>query len=89
MPVIKLPSLQEAEDSLWIDPGESERLLRSIAAVWALSRRLAPRRLPPGVYRHRSIEDANHLAEAWEAEAASGGGEVREGGPGSGSSPAT
>jgi hypothetical protein len=42
---------------------------RRIAAVWRLAARLAPQRFPPGVYRHRSIEEANRQAEEWEATA--------------------
>jgi hypothetical protein len=67
MPVRRCQSLAEMEESVWLDQ-DDPRLWPTIASVWALSRRLCPVRFPPGVYRHRSIEDANRLTEAWEAE---------------------
>lgn len=65
MPVRKLRSLEEAEDAVWRDPGDP-RLWEVIRGVWGLSSRVFPRRFPPGVHRHRSIEDANRQREAWE-----------------------
>jgi len=66
MPVRKLTEPEQAEELCWLEPGDP-RLARRIAAVWQLSRRLAPRRFPPGVYRHRSVEEANRLADEWDA----------------------
>jgi hypothetical protein len=66
MPVRKLRSLQEAEEAVWWDP-KDPNLWAAICAVWDLSRRLAPPAFPPGVHKHRSVEDANQLVEAWEA----------------------
>jgi len=68
MPVKKLSSLEQAEAECWPEPGDP-RLARRIAAVWRLAARLAPQRFPPGVYRHRSIEEANRQADKWEATA--------------------
>lgn len=65
MPVRKFRSLQEMEDSLWRQPGAPE-LSRAIASVWEFARRTCPRSFPPGVYKHRSIEDAEHQREQWE-----------------------
>ena len=65
MPVRKYRSLEAAEESLWRDPDEPG-LLAAIRRVWAFSMRLAPRRFPPGVYKYRSIEDANQQREEWE-----------------------
>lgn len=67
MPVRKLRSLDEAEEACWRDPHDP-LLWRQIAAVWDLSRRLAPRRFPPGVHKHRSIEEAGAQAERWVVE---------------------
>jgi hypothetical protein len=67
MPVRRYRSLEEMEDSVWIDR-DDPRLWPTIASVWALSARLFPVRFPPGLYKHRSIEDANRLTEQWEAE---------------------
>lgn len=68
MPLRKLRSLEEAERSLAVEPGTT-RLWATVAELWALSARLAPPRFPAGVYRHRAIEDANRLTEAWVDEA--------------------
>jgi hypothetical protein len=62
-----LRDLAEAEESCWSDSRDAE-LWRRISWVWQLSARLAPRRFPCGVHRHRSIEDANRQTEAWEAQ---------------------
>lgn len=67
MPLKKLSSLQDAEDSVWHDP-DDPTLWRTIKGVWELAARLCPYRFPPGVYRHRSIEEANRLRERWEQE---------------------
>jgi len=76
VPVRKLRSLQEAEDSLVNDPKDPGHWA-SIAALWELSERLFPRRFPPGVYKYRSIEALNKQRDAWEAEAIGSGREPR------------
>ena len=43
------------------------RLWRSVAAWMGLANRLSGRRWPPGVFKDRSIEDANRRREAWQA----------------------
>jgi hypothetical protein len=67
MPVRRLRSLDEAEQTLWQTPGDP-RLWQSIAAVWGLARRLSPPHFPPGVYKHRSVESLNRQTERWETE---------------------
>ncbi len=67
MPVRKFRSLPEYDDSLWIDPNDP-RLIPTIGEVWERSRRLCPPAFPPGVYKHRSIEEANRTTERWERE---------------------
>jgi hypothetical protein len=64
MPVKKLRDLQEMEDSLWREPGPE--LWRAIARVWSFAARTVPRHFPPGVYKHRSIDDAQRLRDQWE-----------------------
>ena len=53
------------EDSRWREPGDPE-LWRAIDRVWRFANVTCPRRFPPGVYRHRSIEEAKQLREVWE-----------------------
>jgi hypothetical protein len=64
MPVRKVRDLQEMEDSLWREPGPD--LWRAISAVWSFAARTCPRHFPPGVYRHRSLEDAERQRDLWE-----------------------
>jgi hypothetical protein len=65
MPVRKFRDVSEMEDTLWRKPGDPE-LFRAIASVWDFAARTCPRHFPPGVYRHRSIEEAEALRESWE-----------------------
>ena len=74
MPFKKLRSLQEAEEAVWREPGDPG-LWQAVRGVWKLSTRLFARQFPPGVYKHRSIEDANRQREAWESAAIRGRGE--------------
>lgn len=67
MPVKKFRNLQDMEDSLWHEPGDPA-LWRAIRNVWVFAARTCPRRFPPGVYKHRSIEAAQHQRELWEDE---------------------
>jgi hypothetical protein len=53
------------EDTLWREPGD-QGLFRAMESVWDFAERTCPRRFPPGVYKHRSIEEAQALAEVWD-----------------------
>lgn len=68
MPVRKFHSVAEMEASAWLEPGDP-RLARAVRLCWDLAARLAPIRFPPGVYKHRSIEELNACTDAWEAAA--------------------
>lgn len=65
-PVRKFRSVEEMESPLWRRPGDPD-LYRAIALVWAFGRRTVPRRFPPGVHRHRSIEQLDRQVEEWSA----------------------
>jgi len=67
MPVRKLRSLEEAETSLWFEAGDP-RLWKAIKGLWDFGSRIPGFRYPPGVYKHRSIEEANRLNDQWERE---------------------
>ncbi len=71
MPVRRLHSLQEAEDSLFRDPDDPQ-LWSRISALWDFSDRLAPKSFPPGVHKHRNVEELNRQRDAWEAAALAG-----------------
>lgn len=65
MPVKKFRDVSEMEGNSWHDPGDP-RLFFAIRAVWNLAAQSTRPRFPPGVYKHRSIERANMLQQAWE-----------------------
>ncbi len=46
-------------------PGSAE-LFAAWRHVWTLSDRICPLSFPPGVYKHRSIEEAEKLRRQWE-----------------------
>jgi hypothetical protein len=59
MPVRKFRTLDEAERSLWLEPGDP-RIWEAHVCRWALhrffTRETAPARTP-GVYKYRSVEE--------------------------------
>lgn len=67
MPIRKYRDVSEMEGNTWREPGSPE-LFRAIRAIWDFAERTTKRRFPPGVYKHRSIEDAQKLREKWEAD---------------------
>jgi len=67
MPIRKFRDISEMEGNTWREPGSPE-LFRAIRSIWDFSSRTLKRRFPPGVYKHRSIEDAQKLREKWEAD---------------------
>lgn len=64
MPFRTVHDLQQLEDSLWREPGPG--LWEAIRRVWELAARTNPRRFPPGIYKHRSPEDARALKDEWQ-----------------------
>ena len=65
MPVRKFRSVEEMDGNTWRKAGDPE-LFRAIRATWDLAHRTLRPRFPPGVYKHRSIEDAEKLRLEWE-----------------------
>ena len=65
MPVRKFKRVEEMDRASWLAP-DDPALLRRIAYVWTLARKMSPRRFPPGVYKHRSIEALNEQCAEWE-----------------------
>jgi hypothetical protein len=65
MPLIKFGSLEEMDAALWRS-SDDPSLLAVIARVWAFADRTCPRRFPPGVYRHRTLQSANEQRDTWE-----------------------
>lgn len=65
MPVRKFRSVEEMEGPHWYEPGDPA-LFRALRRVWSLHARTVQPRFPPGVYRHRSVEEMNALQERWD-----------------------
>jgi hypothetical protein len=65
MPVYKYRDVAEMKARGWRPKGD-RGLFRAIRATWELARRTAAPRFPPGVYKHRSADDADALRERWE-----------------------
>ena len=64
MSIKKFRDVSEMTDT-WLAPASPE-LARAIKNVWDLARRVCPLHFPHGVYKHRSIEDAEALRAQWE-----------------------
>lgn len=67
MPLLKLRSVEEMEGNTWREPGDPQ-LFRAIRSTWGFAHRTLRPRFPPGVYKHRSIEEAQRLRVRWEEE---------------------
>lgn len=65
MPVRKFRNLQDMEDSLWRSTDDPS-LPIAIARVWNFADRISERHFPPGVHKHRCIEEAQELRDRWE-----------------------
>ena len=67
MPVLKFRSIEEMKRRTWHEPGDPS-LYRSMRFIFDIGRRTRrPRRFPPGVHKHRSIEALNAQTERWSA----------------------
>lgn len=64
MPIKKYRDVSEIEE-VHYTPG-SQRLFDVIRHVWGLTDRICPLRFPEGVFKHRTLEDAEALREQWE-----------------------
>jgi hypothetical protein len=64
MPVSKYRRVDDMPPP-WHEPGDPA-LYRAIRELWSFGQRWHAPRFPPGVYRLRSPEEMNRLAEQWE-----------------------
>ena len=65
MPVMRFRNVDEMGELAWLPQGSPE-LWRAIRRAWGLARALAPRRVPPGVYRFRTMAEANAQRDEWD-----------------------
>lgn len=64
MPVKKFRDISDMDEVAY-EPG-SGRLFEVIRHVWGLSDLICPLKFPSGVFKHRSIEEAEAERERWE-----------------------
>jgi hypothetical protein len=65
MPIRRFRSVEEMKAPPWRERGTRE-LFDAIAALLETGRRTMPRRFPPGVHRHRSIDELDRQVDAWQ-----------------------
>jgi hypothetical protein len=65
MPVRKFKRIEDMPE-LWFERGDP-RLFKAIAGVWNFGQRWLAPHYPPGVYKHRSLEEKNRHDEEWAA----------------------
>ena len=66
MPVKRFRDVSEMVGNNWHEAGDP-RLFDAIRAVWESAAQTSRPSFPPGVYKHRSIEQANALQETWDS----------------------
>jgi hypothetical protein len=60
----KFSSFEEAETALYcLEPDQA--YFERVANLWNLVDHLCPRKYPRGIFRYRSIDEANRQAEEW------------------------
>src|SRR6266498_3731370 len=64
MPIRRFRSVDQMNQPHWREPGDPD-LYRTIARLWAFGQRTSRRRFPPGVHRHRSIEELGAQTARW------------------------
>jgi hypothetical protein len=64
MSVRRFKSVEQMKSPRWRNAGDPD-LFRAIASLWNVGSRTGVRRFPPGVYRHRSIEELDAQVERW------------------------
>lgn len=65
MPVYKYKSFEEAERALW-SFYPNEFYFHRVAELWEFANTLSPITYPKGVFKYRSIEEANRQRYEWE-----------------------
>lgn len=64
MPVHKYRDVSEMKD-VWYQPGDP-RFFAALREIWRFSYEVCRPHFPPGVYKHRSIEELNAQTERWQ-----------------------
>jgi hypothetical protein len=67
MPIYKYKSFEEAEQAVWnFQPDET--YFRKVAELWNFANKLLPVSYPKGIYKFRSMKEANNHREQCELE---------------------
>lgn len=65
MPIFKYKSFEDAEKALWnFDP--DEKYYKRVAELWEFANELNPISYPKGIFKFKSIEEANRHRETIE-----------------------
>ncbi len=65
MPVYKYKTFEEAERALWnFHPNAA--YFKQVAELWKFANQLCPITYPQGIFKYRSIEEANQQRDEWE-----------------------
>jgi hypothetical protein len=66
MPVRRFRSIEDmkANTPVWRRSGDPA-LFRAMAGLWELAARTSRRRYPPGLHKHRSIEEMQRVQASW------------------------
>ncbi len=64
MPVRKYRKIEEMEGNTWREPDDPE-LFPAIRSTWDFAQRTLQPYFPPGVYKHRSVEELWEQEEKW------------------------
>jgi hypothetical protein len=63
-PIQRFRTFEEAEEALWcFEPDVA--YWKRVKRLFALAERLRPRRCPRGIFRYRTINEANREATEW------------------------
>lgn len=65
MPVYKYKTFEEAERAFW-NYNPDEAYFKRVAELWAFANQLSSIAYPRGIFKYRSIEEANKQREDWE-----------------------
>jgi hypothetical protein len=63
-PVRKFRSAEEMNQPVWRTPGDPA-LTRAIRELWNTGARTSRRRYPPGVHKHRSVDEMRETQDSW------------------------
>jgi hypothetical protein len=64
MGIEKFKTFEEAERALWCFKPDAEYYKR-VAELWKAANRLCPPDFPSGIFKYRTIEEANKQKEEW------------------------